>query len=87
MRYGCAYIVCSALGTKHAPSKHVRKSLLENTMSDEIKKDEQVPEVKTEVSSEPLPESELDKVAGGKASVHDLSFTHNVDKASPVLLQ
>ena len=55
-------------------------------MSGEIKKDEQVPEVKTEVSSEPLPESELEKVAGGKASVHDLNFTHNVDKASPVLM-
>jgi type VI protein secretion system component Hcp len=56
-------------------------------MSDEIKKDEQVPEIMTEQSSEPLPESELDKVAGGKVSLHDLSFTHNVDKASPVLMQ
>ncbi len=46
-------------------------------MSDEIKKDEQVPEVITE-SSEPLPESELEKVAGG---------VHPVDKASPVLMQ
>ena len=55
-------------------------------MSDEIKKDEQVPAVMTE-SSEPLPESELDKVAGGKVSLHDFSFTHNVDKASPVLMQ
>jgi hypothetical protein len=35
-------------------------------MSDEIKKDEQVPEVKTEPSGESLPESELEKVAGGK---------------------
>jgi type VI protein secretion system component Hcp len=50
-------------------------------MSDEIKKDEQVPEVKTEQSSEPLPESELEKVAGG------LSVVHHVDKASPVLMQ
>jgi len=25
-------------------------------------------------------------VRGGKASFHDLSFTHNIDKASPVLL-
>jgi type VI protein secretion system component Hcp len=55
-------------------------------MSDETRKNEQVPEVKKEVSSEPLPESELEKVAGGKASVHDLNFTHNVDKASPVLM-
>jgi type VI protein secretion system component Hcp len=60
-------------------------------MSDEIKKDEQVPEVKTEPSSESLPESELEKVAGGKANAegkanfHDLSFVHNVDKSSPVL--
>lgn len=50
-------------------------------MSDEIKKDEQVPELKTEVFSEPLPESELDKVAGG------FSFVHYVDKASPILMQ
>jgi type VI protein secretion system component Hcp len=35
-------------------------------MSDEIKKDEQVPEVKTEPSGESLPESELEKVAGGR---------------------
>lgn len=56
-------------------------------MSDEIKKDEQVPEVKTEVSSEPLPESELGKVAGGKASIHDFNITRNVDKASPVLME
>jgi Type VI secretion system effector, Hcp len=39
-------------------------------MSDEIKKDEQVPEVKTEPSGEPLPEKELsaedlNNVAGG----------------------
>jgi type VI protein secretion system component Hcp len=60
---------------------------MSDEIKDEIKKDEQVPEVKTELSSEPLPESELEKVAGGKASVHDLNFTHNVDKASPVLLQ
>jgi type VI protein secretion system component Hcp len=50
-------------------------------MSDEIKKDEQAPEAKTELSSQPLPESELEKVAGG------LTFTHPVDKASPVLMQ
>jgi type VI protein secretion system component Hcp len=31
-----------------------------------------------------LPESELEKVAGG---VHDLSLTRTVDKASPVLMQ
>ena len=34
-------------------------------MSDEIKKDEQVSEVKTDVSGESLPESELDKSVGG----------------------
>jgi hypothetical protein len=48
-------------------------------MSDEIKKDEQVPESKTEVSSEPLPESELEKVAGG--------IVRQVDMASPILMQ
>jgi hypothetical protein len=37
-------------------------------MSDETKKDEQVPEVKTEPSGEPLPESELKQVVGGTAS-------------------
>jgi type VI protein secretion system component Hcp len=26
-------------------------------------------------------------VKGGKASFHDLSFVHNIDKASPVLFQ
>jgi type VI protein secretion system component Hcp len=38
----------------------------EPAMSDEPKKDEQVPQVKTEVSGETLPESELEKVAGGR---------------------
>jgi hypothetical protein len=38
-------------------------------MSDEIKKDEQVPEAGAELSSEPLPESELDKVVGGEVSL------------------
>jgi hypothetical protein len=37
-------------------------------MTDEIKKDEQTPEVKTEPSGEPLPESELKQVVGGTAS-------------------
>ena len=37
-------------------------------MSDEPKKDEQTPEVKTELSGESLPESELKQVAGGTAS-------------------
>jgi type VI protein secretion system component Hcp len=36
-------------------------------MSDEPKKDEQAPEVKTELSSEPLAEKELDKVVGGES--------------------
>jgi type VI protein secretion system component Hcp len=51
-------------------------------MSDETKK--HTPELKAEAFSNPLPESELEKVAGG---VHDLSFTRTVDKASPVLMQ
>jgi hypothetical protein len=34
-------------------------------MSDEPKKDEQAPEVKTQPSGESLSESELEKVAGG----------------------
>jgi predicted ribosomally synthesized peptide with nif11-like leader len=33
-----------------------------------------------------LAENELDAVAGGKAAFQDFHFTHNVDKASPVLL-
>lgn len=36
-------------------------------MRDEIKKDEQAPEVKTQPSGESLPVSELDKVVGGEA--------------------
>jgi type VI protein secretion system component Hcp len=40
-------------------------------MSDEMKKPEETTDV-------PLPESELEKVAGG---------VHNVDKASPVLMK
>jgi hypothetical protein len=50
-------------------------------MSDEIKKDEQVPDVKAEPSSEPLPVSELDKVAGG------ISIVKHLDKASPKLYE
>ena len=34
-----------------------------------------------------LGEEELKNVFGGKASFHDLSFTHRLDKASPVLMQ
>jgi bacteriocin-like protein len=37
-------------------------------MSDEPKKDEQAPEVKTEPSGESLSESELKQVVGGTAS-------------------
>jgi type VI protein secretion system component Hcp len=59
-------------------------------MSDEIKKDEQVPAVKTEPSGESLPESELEKVAGGaaggKVTFNPFSITRKVDKASPKLL-
>jgi type VI protein secretion system component Hcp len=57
-------------------------------MSDEIKNEEQVPEVKTDVSGESLPESELEKVAGGaagKVTFNPFSITKHLDKASPVL--
>ena len=61
-------------------------------MSDEIKKDEQVPEVKTEASGESLPESELEKVAGGgtvtgagKVNVTEFSITQKADISSPKL--
>jgi type VI protein secretion system component Hcp len=33
-----------------------------------------------------LNEKEVEEVSGGKASFHDLSFVHLVDKASPVLM-
>jgi type VI protein secretion system component Hcp len=57
-------------------------------MSDEPKKDEQVPKVKTEPTGESLSESELEQVAGGdKATFHELNITHTIDKSSPVLLQ
>jgi type VI protein secretion system component Hcp len=36
-------------------------------MSDEPKKDEQSPEVKTQLPGESLPVAELDKVVGGEA--------------------
>ena len=42
----------------------------------------EVRELKDELS-----EKELKNVFGGKASFHDLSFTHRLDKASPVLMQ
>jgi hypothetical protein len=45
-------------------------------MSDEPKKDEQAPEVKTEPSGESLPEKELDKVVGGEA----VTFTYGTIK-------
>jgi hypothetical protein len=60
-------------------------------MSDELKKDEQAPEVKTEPSGEPLPESELQKVEGGtgagagKVHIEPISVPILVDKASPKL--
>ena len=34
-----------------------------------------------------LSEEELKNVFGGKATFHDLSYTHLLDKASPVLMQ
>ena len=44
---------------------------------------------KSEASSEvrELKDEELENVFGGKAAFHDLSFTHKLDKASPVLFQ
>ena len=57
-------------------------------MSDEIKKDEQVSEVKTDVSGESLPESELEKVAGGaagKVTFNPFSITRKIDVSSPSL--
>jgi type VI protein secretion system component Hcp len=48
-------------------------------MSDEIKKPEEITDAPV------LSDTDLEQVAGGKASFHDLSFTHNIDKSSPVL--
>ena len=59
-------------------------------MNDEIKKNEQVPEGKTEVSGESLPESELEKVAGGtagKVTFNPFSITRKVDVSSPKLYE
>lgn len=53
-------------------------------MSDEPKKNEQAPEIKTEPSGEPLPESELDKVAGGLAPFHIVKL---LDKSSAKLFE
>lgn len=58
-------------------------------MSDELNKDEQASEVKTELSGESLPESELDQIAGGAANAGKVTFnpfsiTRHVDKSSPV---
>jgi hypothetical protein len=53
-------------------------------MSDELKKDEQAPEVKTEVSGESLPESELEKAAGGgKVKLSEFVITKPVGMSSP----
>jgi hypothetical protein len=60
-------------------------------MSDEPKKDEQTSEVKKELSGEPLPESDLGKVAGGtgagtgKVNIKPFSVRILVDKASSEL--
>jgi type VI protein secretion system component Hcp len=50
--------------------------------------------MKKDTASKPAPKElsavELDKVVGGKggkANFHDISFTHKIDKASPVLMQ
>ena len=51
-------------------------------MSDEPKKDEQAPEVKTESSGQSLREEELEQVAGGVA---DLTVMKSFDKSTPKL--
>ena len=60
-------------------------------MSDQPRKDEQTPEVKKELSGEPLPEEELEKVAGGDSSGRaqhaDLPIQKYIDAASPKLLE
>jgi type VI protein secretion system component Hcp len=59
-------------------------------MSDELKKDEQAPEVKTELSGESLPESELEKAAGGaagKVTFNPFSITRKIDVSSPKLYE
>jgi len=51
--------------------------------------------MKNDLATKPAPTelsaAELENVTGGKdaapATIHSLSFTHNVDKASPVLMQ
>jgi len=43
------------------------------------------PETSPEVRE--LRDEELENVFGGKASFNDISFTHKLDKASPVLFQ
>jgi bacteriocin-like protein len=48
-------------------------------------------DLETKPAAKELSAAELENVTGGKGagkpSFHDLSFTHNVDKASPVLMQ
>jgi hypothetical protein len=58
--------------------------LRRNQMSDEPRKDEQAPEVKTELSGQSLPEKELEQVAGG---VDNAGFTvmKELDKSTPKL--
>jgi len=34
-----------------------------------------------------LSDRQLASVVGGKVTFHDLSFTHKIDKASPILFQ
>jgi type VI protein secretion system component Hcp len=61
----------------------VHRILKEDVMDDTKKQPEETKDV-------PLPESELDKVAGGdKPQVvhHDFSITKNVDVASPKLYE
>ena len=38
---------------------------------------------KTTGADQALPDAELEKVSGGKATFQDMTFTHKVDKASP----
>jgi type VI protein secretion system component Hcp len=59
----------------------MEKTMSKNTMHNSEASLE-VHEFKDELSEE-----ELKNVFGGKATFHDLSFMHQLDKASPVLMQ
>jgi len=40
---------------------------------------------KTERTDKPLPETELEKVSGGKTTISDITITKHYDKSSPNL--